>query len=221
MLNNESKMIFSTETLNDKVYNVLKERILTGDLVPGSRLVDSTIAKEYGISRTPVRDAIRMLVDDGLVISNATRGYSVFKATKRDIAEIFELRALLERAMLVKLINTIMPLAFDSYCERIDRIEQELRSNIESGELPFLVYDEKYHHSLMELMGNSRILSVYSENLAQTRGCRYKTTYSCSNMEKLNELHFALLEAIKKMDLDEALEVHDQHRIINDKNTCA
>ena len=71
--------------LTQQAYDLLRTKIITKEILPGTRLVDSTLAQQYGISRTPMRDAIRKLAEEGLVTPSSTKGYFVYKPTLKDI----------------------------------------------------------------------------------------------------------------------------------------
>jgi DNA-binding GntR family transcriptional regulator len=80
----------------DKAYELLKQRLIGGSYAPGAQLKEEHIARELGVSRTPVRAALRRLVQDGLATSNAGRGVYVAEWTEADISETYHLRSLLE-----------------------------------------------------------------------------------------------------------------------------
>ena len=82
--------------LGSDVYGVLWDRILSRDLHPGQKLSDLRLSEELGVSRTPVREALHRLVQDGVVNYSPNRGFFVASFSANDIAEIFDLRAVLE-----------------------------------------------------------------------------------------------------------------------------
>src|SRR5579872_2208552 len=83
-------------SLHRRVVAELRQSILTGQLKPGERLVEERLAEELGVSRNPVREAIRALASEGLVEVKARRGASVLKMTEQEARETIEVRALLE-----------------------------------------------------------------------------------------------------------------------------
>ena len=90
------KTIFETQNLNELAYNEIMKRIISREYTPGQRLVDSQLAEDFGISRTPIRDAMRKLTEDGLLINTSARGFYVFRPTAKDVEEIFELSEMIE-----------------------------------------------------------------------------------------------------------------------------
>ena len=79
------------DNLNKKAYDAIKMDIVERRLIAGTRLVDSKLAEQYGISRTPIRDALMRLTEEGLV-ENTGKGYYVYMPSADDIRELFELR---------------------------------------------------------------------------------------------------------------------------------
>jgi len=93
---NSQQIPGSPETLPQLAYAYVKERILNRVYKPGQQLMDTQIAGELGISRTPVRDALRQLAYEGLLVNQARQGWQVYSLALEDIHEIFDLKALLE-----------------------------------------------------------------------------------------------------------------------------
>lgn len=84
------------EPLRKKVYAYLRAAILSGNIFPGGRLVEEVVARELGVSRTPVREALYKLEREGLIEHFPNRGFAVPRETESQVAEIFEIRAILE-----------------------------------------------------------------------------------------------------------------------------
>jgi DNA-binding GntR family transcriptional regulator len=90
------KVIKRNETLSSQVYEYLREKILIGGLTPGQRLVEERIVEETGVSRSPIREAIRRLEKDGLVVVHLQGGVTVYKPTIHDFTYLYECRLSLE-----------------------------------------------------------------------------------------------------------------------------
>lgn len=199
--------IISTN-LNSQVYEILKEKILSREISPGTRLVDTKIAKSFGISRTPIRDALRQLTEDGLVVSIGKKGFSVFQPSQHDIEEIFELRELIDIAAVTKLIQTILPNDLSVLCE----IEQSLRNREGSpnGNL-FIRSDEDFHDTLVKACGNSRLVNIYSDLRSQTRIFRRKTSSNEVRKQKAEYFHQRIFDGLKNLNLDETIDAVKNH----------
>jgi DNA-binding GntR family transcriptional regulator len=94
--NNSQRNGGATELLPQFAYSYIKERILNRVFTPGQQLTDTHLAEELGISRTPVRDALRQLTYEGLLVNQARRGWQVYSLSLEDIHEIFDLKVVLE-----------------------------------------------------------------------------------------------------------------------------
>jgi len=213
--------IFTVENLNDQVYEKIRNDIVTGQLIPGTRLVDLQLAERYGISRTPVRDALQKLTKEGLVVSPQKKGYYVFKATRQDIVEIFEIRVILDKAVITKLVSEMMPNNYQYYLGLLKNIEDRLNEGILKGPKEFTHYDEEFHDSIISLSNNSRLLEIYSANRIQTKAFRSMTSFSQDRIDKANKLHFELLDAIKNIDCEHAVQAVIKHVELSRKDALA
>ncbi|MFC6762638.1 GntR family transcriptional regulator [Sulfitobacter porphyrae] len=87
--------------LKDQVYRILRARVRQGDLTPQDRLVDATLARDMNISRTPVREALQLMVHEGL-LDTTTRGFKLSELDQTEVGHLFELRLLLEPTVAAK-----------------------------------------------------------------------------------------------------------------------
>lgn len=211
-------MKLSIENLNIKAYEEIKSLIISKKLEPGVRLVDSQLAEQYGISRTPIRDAIRKLTEDGLVVKSKTKGYNVFQATRQDIIEIFELRLMMDKEIITKLITEMVPYNVDYYIPKLKEIDDYLNKSNDSINPDFIKTDENFHDSLIAFSNNSRLISFYNENRDQTKAFRRVTFTSEERKESVFESHKKILNGIINLDLDGAIGAVTEHIIISRKN---
>ena len=197
------------ENLNQQAYDVLKNKIICKELKPGDRLVDSQLAEEFGISRTPIRDAIRKLTDEGLVMrSNGSKGYQVYRPDATDINEIFELRQILDIAAVTKLITEIIP----SNPEVLEELKSSyIRVSSPDSASSFVLDDEDFHGTIIRLSNNSRMQSVYSDLRIQTRAFRSVTSHSAGRMKKAENYHAKIYNGIISGDLDATIEAIKTH----------
>lgn len=140
-----------------QAYEVIKKRILQGNLVPGARLVETNLAKDLGVSRNPVREALRLLMQDGLVQATAS-GQIVHPMTIEDIQEIYECRMMVE------------PFAASLASQRIKSNEiLTLYSHVEQAETCFEAGDidgtieanSKFHNSIVQFSHNQLVYSTF------------------------------------------------------------
>ena len=146
-----------TEALNAKVYEVLKQNILTKRFEPGSQLVESKISEIYGISRTPVREALLKLCHEGLIRKNG-KSYIVVDYSREDICEICEFQKILAVYAVNKVIEKMT--ARDGELEGM--IDEAYGRDEEGQEGTDAVFGPEYFHDgIVKLAGNTRLLSTH------------------------------------------------------------
>lgn len=199
-------MLLKVDTLNNQAYDILKEKILKKELAPGTRLVDSQLAEEFGISRTPLRDAIRKLEEEGLVVSTAgKKGYYVYQPSAKDINEIFELRLMLDIEAVTKVIKEVLP----QNPESLELVKDVYYAEITPGQ--FVSRDEDFHDTLIRLCGNSRLIAIYTDLRNQTRAFRSATSRDQNRIEKAHSFHERIFNGICNRDLEAALKAVRLH----------
>ncbi len=194
--------------LRDVVFNTLRDAIVHGEFEPGERLMEVSLANRLGVSRTPVREAIRMLELEGLVVMIPRRGAEVARITEKDLKDTMEIRIALEE------------LAVELACLRIDDAGKEklkkacisFREAIGSKLVPAIVdKDVEFHDVIFEMSDNPRLVNL-SKNLSE-QFYRYRVVYvrDMSYHDKLVEEHDAITNAILLGDVVKAKEVMHKH----------
>lgn len=158
-------------SLSQTAYVHIREKLLRGDLDPGYELSETKLVNELGISRTPIREAIRRLECEGLLDQVAKRGTFVRRPSRREIEEIFQIRLLLEpfaaqQAALLRQPEALGPLEelfqmMQSLAEQFLATEDEVRRHAlvcEHG-----VLDMQFHELLLKASGNERIAKIVSD----------------------------------------------------------
>jgi len=167
------------EVLRDKIFNVLRESILAGNVKPGERLVESKIAEQLQVSRAPLRDALWQLANHGLVVIEAHRGATVVELFERDIRDIFELRELLETHAAKVVRNHMTAEAERALESAVVKLEQAAQRQ---DLAEFTKADVEFHKVLYSLAGNSLIKKVLDE--VSTRFFGYELIRDLPNAEK-------------------------------------
>lgn len=194
--------------LRDVVFKTLRQAILTGELKPGERLMEIHLANRLGVSRTPIREAIRMLELEGLVTMIPRKGAEVSRISKQDITDVLEVRASLD-ALAVRLC-----------CERITPDEilglEEAASlfseAINSGDLTAVAQADVDFHDIIVASSKNKRLKQMVDNLAE-RVYRYRLEYikdKSSHNNLINE-HREILDFIKAGDAKGAEEAIIKH----------
>ena len=171
-----------------------RKRILTGEFRPGQKINESEIAVNLGISRSPVREAFRILEIDGLITTLPRKGSYITDISLKDLEELFEIRKILECYAL----DCIKKRAKKSP-EKIQPMIEELDKNLLKKHDPFSVISG-FHYNLVELSNNSRLIELYKILSVSLR--RYWLIYHSKNEQKDISLehHRGIIYSLKKGD---------------------
>ena len=164
--------VIQRRNLGSDVYRVLWDRILDRQLHPGEKLSDLRLSEELGVSRTPVREALHRLEKDGVVIAEPNRGFFVASYDRRDIEEIYELRAALEAFALRHAAISVSPADIRHQLDELDRVDRLLREARTDDERTaaseaFLEVDRGFHSFLLENSNNRRLVATLDGLWAQ------------------------------------------------------
>lgn len=194
--------------LRDVVFNTLRQAILRGELKPGERLMEIHLADKLGVSRTPIREAIRKLELEGLVTMIPRRGAEVAQITEKSLRDVLEVRRDLDAFSCV--------LA----CERITKEEleqlrvacEEFAQAARSGDASLIAKaDVKVHDIIVCATGNDRLKEVINNLSEQMYRYRFEYIKDTSNYEKLVEEHRLIYESIVRKDQKAAAEIAKVH----------
>lgn len=194
--------------LRELVFEALHEAIVSGVLAPGERLMEVQLAEELGVSRTPVREAIRKLELSGFVVMIPRRGAYVADISLKEVAEVFEIRGALE-ALAASLATER---ASDEEIEQMERLLVELGKSVEAQDVDALVdLDTRFHDALYKASRNERLGQILSTLREQIQRFRGKTLANPARMVVALEEHRALVEAIASRDSELAAQRAIQH----------
>jgi len=194
--------------LRDVVFNALREAILRGELYPGERLMEKQLAEKMGVSRTPIREAIRKLELEGLVIMVPRKGAQVAQITEKEVKDVLEVRATLEE------------LAVKLACEKItkDQLDEmkmlleEFHNLGDSTEVEKMVkIDIKFHGIIFESTNNDKLIQIVN-NLGEQL-YRYRVAYLNNKdfHEIIKQEHTEILKAIENKDVELAVKKSLEH----------
>lgn len=198
----------SYQPLREVVADALREAIREGILEPGERLMEISLAEELGVSRTPVREAIRKLELEGFVVMMPRRGTYVSEISIRDVNEVFEIRTSLEALASELAAERITT----EELETLQRLLVEIGGYIEDGDMEKIVEtDMRFHDLLYQASRNSRLVGVINNLREQLT--RFRTTsmsYPGRLKETLKE-HRAMVEAIAQGNVKDAKKAAKLH----------
>ncbi len=191
-----------------RVAGVLRERIAKGELAPGSRVVELEISRELGVSRSPVREALLKLAEEGLVAIVPYRGAIVAPLQRERLAELLEFRLALEHFALDRLVQRDDTSTLDALRRNVVAIRAATRKGDRQRAVD---EDLAAHRTMVAASGNALLQRAYEGVLAQIRLYIDVTTARYARPEDLADEHDALLRAIELRDASAARELLDAH----------
>lgn len=207
-------------TLRDRAYQHIHKQILTGELRAGDVISEAAMANEIGISRTPVREAIKHLQAAGLVDQVPRFGTIVRQPAYRDIIELFQLRAALETFALIASENNLSDTAYRSglaYCRQILDIGREVKQAnaiaMDSDQLNrFLTADMSFHMVFLNSAGNERIVKLVTDARAQIRSCGAgRPDHSLPTIIRAYRYHRRILRSARRGNVSQAQHWMKEH----------
>ena len=194
--------------LRDVVFNTLRQAILKGELAPGERLMEIQLAEKLGVSRTPIREAIRKLELEGLVLMIPRKGAEVAKISEKSLRDVLEVRRSLEE------------LAIELACQRmteedmqaLEEAQKAFKAAIDQGDaMKIAETDEAYHDVIYHSTRNKRLVQIL--NNLREQMYRYRVEY-LKREEAYPQLiaeHAAIIEYISKGEKKAATDVMCKH----------
>ncbi len=204
----------SYQPLREVVCESLRDAIRRGVLKPGERLMEIQLAEELGVSRTPVREAIRKLELEGYVIMMPRRGTSVASMSIRDINELFEIRTALESLSNGLAAERIT----DEELESLQRLLVMIGGYVEEGNMDKIVeMDIEFHDLLYRAARNSRLVGIISNLREQLTRFRTLSMSYPGRLETTLEEHREIVEAIAEGDVKRAKKAAEHHMEMSEK----
>ncbi len=193
-------IIKNTKSIRQRIYGHLREQLLNGEIPPHQHLVETKIAKEVGISRTPIREALHSLELEGLIESIPRVGYVVKPINEDEVEEICEIRAAIEEVG-----------ARWAMEKAPQKLIEDLRRNISVSEeivaqghpKAFVELDAQFHEIIAGLSGSRRLQELGQTLRRHMLRYRIQSIYLTENVLRAIEGHKGILEAIEKGHLEE------------------
>lgn len=194
--------------LRDVVFNTLRRAILRGELKPGERLMEIQLANKLGVSRTPIREAIRKLELEGLVLMIPRKGAEVAEITEKNLRDVLEVRCALEE------------LAVQLACDRIDRervrelhaAAAHFRDILGNDDITQIAAaDEAFHDVIFKATGNDRLIQLLNNLREQMYRYRIEYLKKKECYPQLLKEHATIMKAIEEHDKEKATRITGQH----------
>lgn len=210
MMNNDRLKVNLNEylPLRDVVFNTLRQAIITGEFAPGERLMEIALADRLGVSRTPVREAIRKLELEGLVVMIPRKGAEVAKITEQSLREVLEVRSALEelaaRLACERITEEGKEKLLETHNAFVEAVEQKDTKDIANK-------DEEFHNRIFECTQNERLIQIVNNLKEQMYRYRMEYVKEVSDHEELVKEHDEIIDAILNNKQDKAEKIMHDH----------
>lgn len=185
--------------LSTDIFSVLKERIIHWEYAPGHRFTEEGLCIEFGVSRSPVREVLRMLVENQLVEKTPHKGYSVKQLDMKAIHELYDVRIALETYVIERLTQSGYP---EKEWRKLYRSWQGLRKATLENKVDFAKLDENFHEMLASWTGNQTLLQQIRFIDERLHFIRMTDITSTDRLYITCEQHLKILECIKEKNVE-------------------
>jgi len=181
---------------SEQAYVEIRSRLLRGDYAPGERLSESELSEVCGVSRTPVREALRRLAVEYFVRIEPNRGAFVIDWSREDIMDMFEMRSMLEGLAARKAAERALPKHIDELYSIIN-IELVATDSTTDRMEQFLHLNRQFHDVLFDASGSPKLTEIVSRFVEQAVVVRTAAQYSADDIARSNQHHKELADAIR------------------------
>jgi len=192
--------------LYEQVAERLRSRILAHTLAPGSWIDEQTLATEYGISRTPLREALKVLAAEGLVTMKLRRGAYVTEVSERDLAEVFHLLALLESDAAAMVATS----ATDAELAELQALHEHLESTVNDRDA-FFRANEQFHIRLLQIADNRWRLQLVNDLRKVMKLNRHHSLFKQGRLEASLAEHRQIMAALMARNAAKVQKLMQQH----------
>jgi DNA-binding GntR family transcriptional regulator len=201
-----SALSLAPRALYEEVAELLRQRIFQRELEPGSWIDEVRLAQEYGISRTPLREALKVLATEGLVTMKVRRGAYVTEVSEQDLAEVYHLLALLESDAAA----VVASQATDAQLKELQKLHRELEASVKDRER-FFALNESFHMRLLELAGNRWRNQMVADLRKVMKLNRHNSLLKSGRIQESLAEHRAVMEAVLSRDAAGAMQRMQEH----------
>lgn len=195
------------QPLYQQAYREFKKLILTGQILPGEKIVMSKLAEEYNISRTPLREALRQLQTEGLIVQDQS-GMKVVELDKSDFLQLFQCRVLLEKEVIRMVVEEIK----EAQLNKVSDVLADSKEAIEDGDsFKILELNTQFHELLIESCSNRQLAYLLNHVRSLLLINRANINKKPEYYKEIYHEHVNIFNAIKSRDVNKALEVIEEH----------
>jgi len=210
-MNEHSQIV--RRSLHDEIVTQLRDMIIDGALTPGRKVPEAQLCARFGVSRTPMREALKVLAAEGLLQLLPNRGAVVAKITRAEIEELFPIMGALE-ALAGELACARIS---DAEIARIHALHTAMVEHYKRGEwLPYPKLNRAIHEAIFAAAGNAALSSLYQQLILRTHAVRFMAKKSPARWAQAIADHAEILAALERRDgpgLAQVLSLHLRHKV--------
>ena len=205
-----SAVTLTPKALYEEVAELLRQRIFNRELTPGSWIDELKIAEEYGISRTPLREALKVLAAEGLVTMKVRRGAYVTEVSDKDLSDVYHLLSLLESDAVAVVAERATP----AQLAELEQLHQELETagrDPEGQRERFFQINERFHMKVLEIADNRWRDQMVSDLRKVMKLNRHNSLFKTGRVQESLLEHRAVMAALKARDVPLAAQRMREH----------
>jgi DNA-binding GntR family transcriptional regulator len=198
--------------LHEQTYEALRASIFSGELAPGDRLVETQLASQLQVSRTPIREALRQLQQDGLVTAEPQGGMRIIRLSQQDVVHLYDCRLALEQLSVTeacKQASEHQIRHLEQLFEQAEKADHYRTSNLSLYQR--LSADYQFHHYIAEISGNSWLVTLLDQVFDKMMLLRIQTTRHDPGVLEIRMEHQPIFEAIAHRQSEAAVAAICEH----------
>jgi DNA-binding GntR family transcriptional regulator len=196
-------------TAQDAALTALRADIVSGDLKPGDQIVQETLAERYGVSRVPLREALKMLESEGQVTYYPHRGYFVAELSVSGLLEVYRLRSLLEAEAIRRAVPAMSDDDVDAVAALLAAVDAAAMTTDVMG---LTSANRRFHFAIFDASGMPRLTRLLQQLWDATEAYRALYFADQANRDRVASEHAAMLQALRRRDTDGLIHLHEEHR---------
>ncbi|SMQ87029.1 DNA-binding transcriptional regulator, GntR family [Bacillus sp. OV166] len=197
------------KTLSEQIYESLREKIIKGELQPGDRIVELEVAKNYGVSQAPVREAFLKLADEDLVLTQRNKGTFVSNFSADEIDQLYDFRLTLEEFAIKRVFERLT----DKDIEELENYYHDMVNAGVNNDLEKIrIADEDFHTKIYKTADHKFLFNVWVSLSSKLSRIWYlNSQVYFTDLSELASIHESILKAFQNRDLNGCIKAFHQH----------
>lgn len=195
------------KSLVTSIVEKIEKQILDGDFMPGERVMEQRLCEELGVSRSPVREALRILESQGFIVREDRKGVRVAMATSKEVVDAYTIRANLESLATYLAVKQNTP----GLIEKLKKLNHRLEQACAAGNVTdYYRINVQFHETLISACGNEQLIQMLKVFIKQTARYRKEILFSPGKMDKSLKKHVLLIRSLEEGDAQAAEQIRKE-----------